>query len=250
MNKIALLPIKGVITSERSPLGGMGMTSSVEIAQLLGEIRGKRGIKALILEINSPGGSPYACKEIAEALKSVGKPVVAWLKEVAASGAYWIASAADVIVADSMSTIGSVGVTSIRPDFSKLLNKLGIDMDVVASGAHKTFSLPFKALTPEEKHEDRQLRQEEIEIIQRSFLAEVKGSRHLTEEAAEQISSGKIYLGEQAKSLGLIDEFGGREKVFEIAAKQADITRYGIVDYTKKLEKHRRKLLARLLDFF
>lgn len=250
MNRIALLPIKGVIISERSPLGGMGMTSSVEIAQLLGEIRRKKGIKALILEINSPGGSPYACREIAEALKSVGKPVVAWLKEVAASGAYWIASAADVIVADSMSTIGSVGVISIRPDFSKLLNKLGIDMDVVASGAHKTFSLPFKSLTPEEKHEDRQLRKEEIEIIQRSFLDEVKGNRHLTEEAVEQISSGKIYLGEQAKGLGLIDELGGREKAFEFAAQKAGIARYGTMDYTKKLEKHRRKLLARLLDFF
>ncbi len=175
---------------------------------------------------------------------------MAWLKEVAASGAYWIASAADVIVADSMSTIGSVGVISIRPDFSKLLNKLGIDMDVVASGTHKTFSLPFKALTPEEKHEDRQLRQEEIEIIQRSFLAEVKGNRHLTEEVAEQISSGKIYLGEQAKSLGLLDELGGREKAFEIAAKKAGITRYGIIDFTGKLEKHRKKLLVRLLDFF
>ncbi len=62
MNKIALLPIKGIINSERFPLGGMGMISSVEIAQLLGEIRRKKGIKALILEINSPGGSPYACK--------------------------------------------------------------------------------------------------------------------------------------------------------------------------------------------
>jgi protease-4 len=250
MNKIALLPIKGMITSERSPLGGMGMTSSMEIAQLLGEIRRKKGIKALILEINSPGGSPYACKEIAEMLKSIGKPVVAWLKEVAASGAYWIASAADVIIADSMSTIGSVGVTSIRPDFSKLLNKLGIDMDVVASGAHKTYSLPFKALTPEEKHEDRQLRQEEIEIIQRSFLNEVKENRRLMDEAVGQISSGKIYLGEQAKNLGLVDELGGREEAFGIAAKKAGITRYGTIDYTKKLEKHKRKLLARLLDFF
>jgi len=78
----------------------------------------------------------------------------------------------------------------------------------------------------------------------------MQGNRYLTEEAVEQISSGKIYLGEQAKSLGLIDEFGGREKAFELAAKKAGITRYGIILYTKKFEKHRRKRLAGLLDFF
>lgn len=250
MDKIALLPIKGVLISEKSRFGGLGITSSVDIIPLLREIGRKKRIKALILEINSPGGSPFACKEVADAIKSVGKPTVAWVRELAASGGYWIASATDSIVADSLSTLGSVGVTSIRPDFSGLLGKLGIDMDVLASGVHKSFSLPFKPLSPEEKQQNRQVRQEEIEIIQQSFLAEVKESRHLTEEAIKDISSGKTYLGVQAKSLGLIDELGGREKASEIAAEKANITRYKIVDYTKKLEKRKRRLLARLIGLF
>lgn len=250
MDKIALLPIKGVLVSEKSPFAGLGITSSVEIVTLLREMQRKRGIKALVLEINSPGGSPFACKEVSDAIKSVNKPTVAWIREVGASGGYWVASTADSIVADSLSTVGSVGVISIRPDLSGLLRKLGIDMDVLASGVHKSLGLPFKALTPEEKQEDRQLRQEEIEAIQQNFLAEVRKNRRLTEEATNEISSGKTYLGSQAKNLGLIDELGRRENAFKIAAEKANITRYRIVDYTKKLEKPRRRLLARLLGLF
>ena len=250
MAKIALVPIKGVIASEKSPLPGMRTVSSVEIVKLLGEIRRNKGMKALVLEINSPGGTPFPCGEIAEAIKSVNKPTVAWIREVAASGGYWIASATDSIVAGSLSLVGSVGVTSIRPDFSELLKKIGIDIDAVASGIHKLFGFPFTPLTPEEKQEDRQRREEEIKTIQQSFLGEIKGKRQLTDEVTEEISSGKTYLGQEAKNLGLVDELGGREKALEIAAKKANITRYRVADYTKKLERPKRWPLARLLGEF
>lgn len=250
MAKIALVPIKGLIVSEKSPLPAMRTISSVQIVQLLGEIRRNKGIKALVLEINSPGGTPFPCGEIAEAIKSVSKPTVAWIREVAASGGYWIASAADSIVAGSLSSVGSVGVTSIRPDFSELLKKIGIDVDAVASGIHKLFGLPFKPLTPEEKQEDRQRREEEIRTIQQSFLEEIKGKRQLTEEVIKEISFGKTYLGRQAKNLGLVDELGGREKALEIAAQNANITKYRVVDYTKKLERPKKGVLARLLGGF
>jgi len=247
VTKIALVPIKGVVVSEKSPLPTIRRVASVDIVRLLGEIRIKRGIKALVLEINSPGGTPFPCGEIAEAIKSVNKPTVAWVREVAASGGYWIASAADSIVAGSLSLVGSVGVTSIRPDFSELLKKIGIDVDAVASGIHKLFGFPFQPLTPEEKQEDRQRREEEIGAIQQSFLAEIKGKRQLTEEAVREISSGKTYLGQEAKNLGLVDELGGKEKALEIAARKANITRYKVIDYTRKLERPRRWPLARLI---
>jgi len=245
--KIALIPIKGVVVSEKSPLPTTRRIASVEIIRLLGEIRRNKGIKALVLEINSPGGTPFPCGEIAEAVKSVNKPTVAWVREMAASGGYWIASSADSIVASSLSLVGSVGVASIRPDFSELLRKIGVDIDTLASGAHKLFGYPFKSLTAEEKQEDRQRREEEIGAIQQSFLAEIKGKRQLTEEVIMEISSGKTYLGQEAKNLGLVDELGGKEKALEIAARKANITRYKVIDYTRKLEKPRRWPLARLI---
>jgi protease-4 len=148
MAKIALVPIKGMVVSEKSAMPSVRAISSMEIVQLLREIRRNKGIKALVLEINSPGGAPFPCWEIADAIKSIKKPTVAWVREVAASGGYWIASATDSIVASSLSLVGSVGVISIRPDFSELLRKIGIDIDTIASGIHKLFGLPFAPLTP------------------------------------------------------------------------------------------------------
>lgn len=250
MAKIALVPIKGVIVSEKSILSVIRTISSVEIVQLLRKIRRDKAVKALVLEINSRGGSPFPCGEIAEAIKSIDKPTVAWVREVAASGGYWIASAADSIVVGSLSLVGSVGVISIRPDFSEFLKKIGVDIDAVASGIHKLFGLPFKPLTPEEKLEDRQRREEEIRTIQQSFLAEIRGKRHLREEVIKEISSGKTYLGQEAKNLGLVDEIGGKEKAIEVAAKKANITRYKVIDYTNKLERPKKWPLARLLGKF
>ena len=247
MAKIALVPIKGMIVSEKPPLRTMRTISSVEIIQILGQIRKSRGIKALVLEINSPGGNPFPCQEIADALKSIDKPVVAWVREMAASGGYWIASAADSIVAGNLSIVGSVGVISIRPDLSELLGKIGIDMDAMATGVHKLLGLPFKPLTPEERMIDRQKRQDEISTIQQSFITEVMQKRRLTDQVVEDISSGKTYLGQEAKNLGLVDDLGGREQAFEIAAHKAHITKYKVIDYTKKLEKMRRWPLARLI---
>ena len=250
VDKIALVPIKGVLVSEKPRLPSIRMISSVEIVQLLEEIKRNRRIKALVLEINSPGGTPFPCEEIAEAIKSVDRPTVAWVREMATSGGYWIASAADSIVAGSLSTVGSVGVASIRPDFSELLRKIGVDVDTVASGIHKLLGLPFKPLTSEEKQEDRQRREEEIRTIQQRFINEITAKRKLTEQAIDEISSGKTYLGQEAKGLGLIDELGGKEKASEIAAKKANITKYKIVDYTKKLERPKKRLLTRLFSEF
>ena len=246
MAKIATIPIKGTVVAEKSRFPGTGTTSSLEIVPLLAEIRRNKAIKALVLEINSPGGTPFSCEEIAQSIKSVDKPTVAWIREMAASGGYWIATAADSIVAGSLSVVGSVGVISIRPNFSELLDKIGIDIDAVASGVHKILGLPFKPLSPEEKLEDRQRREEEIRIIQQSFIREIQGKRQLTEEVIKEISSGKTYLGQEAKELGLVDELGGREKALDIAAKKANITKYKVVDYTKKLQRPRRGILARL----
>jgi protease-4 len=139
-----------------------------------------------------------------------------------------------------------VGVISIRPNVSELLEKIGVDIDAVASGVHKILGSPFKPLSPEEKQEDRQRREEEIRIIQQSFIREIQAKRQLREEVIKEISSGKTYLGQEAKDLGLVDELGGREEAFEIAAQKAHITKYKVADYTKRLGRPKRGLLSRL----
>ena len=243
MDKIALIPIKGTIFSEEvSSYFPTKMTSSVEIVRLLNDVRKNKKVKALVIEISSPGGHPFPCKEIAEAVKEIGKPTVAWVRETAASGGYWIASAASVIVADVLSTIGSVGVASLRPDFSELLKKIGVDVNVITSGIQKRFGFPFIAPTEEE----RQTTEEEIKIIQQMFLKEIQGNRSLSDEVIEQVSSGRTYFGEEAKKVGLVDELGGKEKAFEIAANRASLKTYRILDYTQKLKK--RGLLSRLFS--
>ena len=243
MDKIALITIKGTIFSEEvSSYFPTKMTSSVEIVRLLNDVRKNKKVKALVIEISSPGGHPFPCKEIAEAVKEIGKPTVAWVRETAASGGYWIASAASVIVADVLSTIGSVGVASLRPDFSELLKKIGVDVNVITSGIQKRFGFPFIAQTEEE----RQTTEEEIKIIQQMFLKEIQGNRSLSDEVIEQVSSGRTYFGEEAKKVGLVDELGGKEKAFEIAANRASLKTYRILDYTQKLKK--RGLLSRLFS--
>ena len=243
MDRIALVPIKGMIFFEEvSTFFPTKIASSVEIVRLLKKVKKNKKVKALVLEINSPGGPPFPCKEIAEAVKEVGKPTVAWVRETAASGGYWIASAAHVIVADTLSTIGSVGVASLRPDFSELMKKIGIDVNVITSGIQKRFGFPFIAPTEEE----RQTTEEEIRIIQQMFLKEIKGNRNLSDEVIEQVSSGRTYFGEEAKNVGLVDELGGREKAFEAAAKRAGLKAYRVLDYAQKLKK--RSLLSRLFS--
>ncbi|HCJ66328.1 MAG TPA: signal peptide peptidase SppA, partial [Elusimicrobia bacterium] len=133
--KIAIIPIKGTIVSESGfifpiPLPiKIGGTVSTEVIEFLEEVEKNKKIKAVILEIDSPGGTPYPCKEIATKVKNFSKPVIAWVKESATSGAYWIASGCKKIIADQLSIIGSIGVTSLRPDFTELLKKFGIDID-------------------------------------------------------------------------------------------------------------------------
>lgn len=248
-NKIALIPIKEVIASEAGvsfPFKALGkISSSEEIMEMLEEAKKGKAVKAVIVEINSPGGTPYPSKEIAKCLKDFGKPTVAWVREYATSGAYWIASSCQKIVADSLSTVGSIGVASFRPDFSELMKRFGIDVETLATGIHKTFGLPFKKSTPEEK----EVLEKELQVIYKMFLEEVKKHRNLSEEVVKEISSGKIYLGEEGRKLGLVDYLGSKEKAIAVAKELAKIERYKLVDFSKK-RRRRRSLLERLIESF
>ncbi len=236
---IAIIPIKGMVTSEESIFGLM--SASTEVIKDIEEVEKKRKIKAVIFEINSPGGTPFASKEIATCIENMEKPAIAWVREYAASGAYWIASACDEIVADELSTVGSIGVMSIRPDIGELMKKFGIDVETLKTGIHKGLGLPYEKPTEEE----RELVKKELDEIQDSFLNAVAKNRKLDDAKVKELSTGKAYLGREGKEMGLIDHLGGKELAIRIAKERIGLKREKIVDYG---ERKRKGFLRRLIE--
>src|SRR3989344_3990976 len=228
---IAVIKIKGPITTEEATSSLFGeVVSSSSILENLEKANTNPSIKGIILEINSPGGTVVASREIALAVKDLDKPVVAWIREIGTSGAYWVASAADEIVADELSITGSIGVTSSFLEFSGLFEKYGIGYEELTSGEHKEIGSPFKKLTPTE----RSLIQKKLDIIHETFINEVAENRNLDKEHVRGASTGVFYLGTEAKELGLVDHLGGKELAVERTKTLTNITHPEIVEYKER----------------
>jgi protease-4 len=220
-SKIAVISIQGTITSSPSFL-----TESVtpnDVFALIKTAEDDPSIKGVIFEINSPGGSVVASREMAYAVRNMEKPTLCWMGDIAASGAYWVASSCAHIMADPLSMTGSIGVTASYLEFSKLFEKYGITYEQITSGERKDIGSPFRNMTEEEKEKMEYIINEIFEY----FLNDVKERRNLTESQVEQIISGDIFLGKDAVNLGLIDSVGtisdAKEKAKELAGvEQAD----------------------------
>ena len=236
---IAIIPIKGTITAEGSYFGVM--STSHEIVWAIEDVEKRKKVKAVIFEINSPGGTPFAAKEVATRIKEMEKPRIAWVREYATSGAYWIASACDEIVADELSTLGSIGVLSIRPDIGELLKKFGIDVETLKTGIYKGLGLPYEKPTEEE----RELLTKELDEIKDTFLTAIAENRNLNEETIKELSTAKVYLGREAHKLGLVDHLGGKDLAIARAKERSGIKREKIRYYE---ERRRRGFLRRLLE--
>ncbi len=242
-NGIAIVPVKGIISPEDSNdiFRGSGMGSDTIINNLK-KAEENNGVKAVILEINSPGGTVVASREVASYVKSLSekKPVVAWIREIGASGAYWIASEADVIIADDMSITGSIGVLSSYLEFSDLFDKYGVKYERLVAGELKDVGSPYRELNDYE----RKLMQNKLKKIQDLFVKEVSENRKLNNNQINEIRQGFFYLGVEAKDLGLVDELGGREEAIEKAKELAGIEDGKIVEYKPK------KSILELLEGF
>jgi protease IV len=222
-----IIPIRGMIVSgESSPTGfipmmpfaGGGATFSDDIVKYLKAVDREQKVKALIFEIDSPGGTPYASKEIADSIKSLSKPVIAQIREHGTSGAYWIASACNKIVADPLSSIGGIGTRADRLDLSELARKIGIKIDTFAKGEYKGVGSPYSQMSEREK----KFIEEHVDSFNKYFINEIRVNRNIKDEKLlEDITSGKTFLGEEALRLGLIDYMGGSEKALEIAGELA-----------------------------
>src|SRR3989344_1616932 len=149
---VALIPIQGVIVGdEDSEFLFESVTSSPEAVELIEKADKNPNIKAIILEINSPGGSAVASEEIAKAVKKTNKTTVAWIREVGASGAYWVASSSDYVIANRVSITGSIGVIASYLEFPGLLERYNVTYQRMVSGKYKDLGSPYREMTQEEK---------------------------------------------------------------------------------------------------
>lgn len=179
-------------------------------------------IKAVVLRINSPGGSIGAVQEIYEEvnrLKDKGKKVVVSMGDVGASGAYYIACAADKIVANPGTITGSIGVLMSLGNMEELFRKIGIKVEVIKRGKHKDIGSLSREMTAEEK----KLLQGVIDDAYDQFLQVVIEGRNLKKSKAEKLAQGQVFTGRQAKNLGLIDEIGNFQDAVRLAGKLAGI---------------------------
>ncbi len=202
---VAVLRLKGVIGAVG--LGGRGLT----VAGLEPLIRRafSRRVRAVALIINSPGGSAVQSAQLANAIRALGRekriPVLAFTEDVAASGGYWLALAADEIYADAMSIVGSIGVIAATFGAHELLAKIGIERRVYTAGDRKSMLDPFRPVDPKDVERLTEIQTD----IHRQFIAAVKDRRALKlngDDAA--LFNGDVWTGEKAKELGLIDGLG------------------------------------------
>lgn len=224
---VALIPIEGIILgTEDSEFLFESVTASPETVEFIEKANSNPSIKAIILEINSPGGSAVASEEIAKAVGKSNKTTVAWIREVGASGAYWVASSSDYIVANRVSITGSIGVIASYLEFPGLLERYNITYQRLVSGKYKDIGSPYKEMSDEEKA----IFQQNLDIIRDYFVSEVAKNRNLNRKDVDRMANGLFYLGVQAKELGLVDELGGKDEVVKyIEAKEgikADIAEY------------------------
>jgi protease-4 len=219
-DSIYLIKMEGVISGSQSSglLGGASITPENIIEELI--IAEKNpGVKAIIIRVNSGGGSAAASQEIFEELRKIKKPVVVSVGDICASGAYYISCAADKIVANRSSSIGSIGVIMQITNLEELYKKLGITYTTVKAGKYKDAGSPDRPLTDEELG----LLQEQTFKVYDQFINDVAQSRNIPVEKVKEIATGWVYLGTEALDLGLIDKIGTYKDAEMLAAELAGI---------------------------
>ncbi|MBU1041890.1 MAG: signal peptide peptidase SppA, partial [Proteobacteria bacterium] len=196
-DKMGLCKIEGMITNAR------------EVTDFLRELREDDSVKGVVLRIDSPGGAVAPSQELYQAVKALAKvkPVVVSMGTAAASGGYYAAAPATLIVANSGSITGSIGVRAEYVNLQGLMDKLGLKTDLMATGKFKAAGSPTVPLTPEQRAYLMAL----IMDLHQQFVADIAEARKLPLEAVEKLADGRAFTGRQAQELGLVDKLGGLE---------------------------------------
>ena len=208
-----------------------GMINEKTYHKIFNKIRANEDIKAMVLRINSPGGSSFTSEAILQEIKNMqaeGLPVIASFGNYAASGGYYIACSADSIVAEENTLTGSIGAFSVFPDASNLMEeKLGIHFDTVKTGKFAASFSPSMQLAPHEEEIFKKSNQR----IYNTFIGHVAEGRNMPVEEVEKIAQGRIWIGTKAKELNLVDEIGNLEAAINLAAESAGIDSYKIKEF-------------------
>jgi protease-4 len=211
---VAVIELEGSISSgSQDYLAISGITPN-RVRVLLAQATANPSVKAVVVRVNSPGGSPVPSDEIYRALLAFEKPVVISMGDVAASGGYYIACAGDHIIAHPDTLTGSIGVTSQFLTIEGLLEKVGVEAVVLTTGPRKDIGSPFREMTEEEK----KVWQEILDQAYEDFAGVVVEARELPEETVRELADGSVYTGRQAVELGLADAVGTRDDAISKAA--------------------------------
>ena len=228
---VQVIYAEGEITQANiSPFAAGVSTIGAGLGDKLREAAEDDDVKAVVLRMNSPGGDAFLSEQLWHAVKQLRskKPVVVSMGDYAASGGYYISSAANRIVAQPNTLTGSIGIFGLFPNFSELVQKVGVNVEVVKTNdfADLTISMPYKPLT----NEQRALIQRHVEHGYDIFLSRVAEGRHMTKAQVDSVGQGRVWLGRKAQTLGLVDKLGGLDVAIKEAASLAKLSDYS-VDY-------------------
>ena len=237
-NAIAVYYATGEIVDAASSTGTEEVIDGQKVAKDLRKLRENDDIKAVVLRVNSPGGSAYASEQIWHEVVRLKekKPVVVSMGDYAASGGYYISCAATTIFADPTTLTGSIGIFGMIPSGEKLFkDKLGLDFDVVktnkmsdmGAGIGMLATRPFNA-------SEQEVLQNYVNNGYKLFVSRCAEGRNMPVEAVEKIAEGRVWTGEKAKELGLVDELGGIEKALQTAAQLAGVEHYTVIAAPEK----------------
>lgn len=242
-DKIGVIVAQGAIVDGEQPPGVVGGDT---VAGLIRQAREDKAVKAVVLRVDSPGGSATASEVIRRELeltRQAGKPVIVSMGSVAASGGYWISMAADEVWASPTTITGSIGIFAMLPDLSGPMTRLGLAVDGIGTTPLSGGLDPRRPLDPQVAN----VLQQTIEHGYKRFLGLVGKSRKMSVEAVDEVAQGRVWLGSQAKEKGLVDKLGGLDSALKAAAARAGLKEYD-VSYVEKALSPRDQLLAKLLD--
>lgn len=228
-NRVEVIYVQGVMLTGSIP-AGFGIATSEEITKSLKDASEDDGVKAIVMRINSPGGSPAAAEEIVAAMKKIKKPIVISMGDVAASAAYYISAPADRIIANPDTITGSIGVIWVFQNRSAFYEKDGSSFYISKSGEFKDMGGDWRGLSDEEKR----FADQTIAEAYSRFVKEVAEGRNLSLSKVKDIADGRVYTGAKAREIGLVDDFGSLDDAVDVAASLGGILGKPEVTYANK----------------